>query len=65
MAECPPETSTNTEGQRLHESLGTTSDTVHTKRPSVTKVVSVRKRSLNHQGYKDLEHWLTNPNNVI
>jgi hypothetical protein len=37
---------------------------VQTKRPPVTKVVSVKKRSLNEQGYKDLEHWLANPNNV-
>ena len=65
MADCPrPETSTNTVDQRLHESQGTTSETTHTKRPPVTKLLSVRKRSLNHQGYKDLEHWLTNPNNV-
>jgi len=37
---------------------------IRTKIPQVTRVVCVKKQSLNKQGYRDLKHWLTNPNNV-
>lgn len=37
---------------------------VRTKRPPVTRIVSVKKKMLNHQGYKDLEEWLVDPNHV-
>ncbi|XP_063426492.1 uncharacterized protein LOC134710193 [Mytilus trossulus] len=34
------------------------------QRPRPTRVVSVKKRSLNHMGFKDLEHWLEDTNNI-
>ena len=67
MAEGPCEIYEDTKNEERPspwQSHRPTSRKVQAKRPPVTKVVSVKKRSLNEQGYKDLEHWLTNPNNV-
>lgn len=37
---------------------------VQTKRPPPTKVVCVKKKALNQQGYKDLVEWLQDANHV-
>lgn len=29
-----------------------------------TTVINIRKKNLNQKGFKDLEHWLMNPNHV-
>lgn len=31
---------------------------------SRTTVTNIRKKNLNQNGFKDLQHWLTNPNHV-
>lgn len=41
---------------------GTKTDTAY--RQPLTKVVCVKQKSLNYQGYKDLKDWLTNPDHV-
>ncbi|VDI20489.1 Hypothetical predicted protein [Mytilus galloprovincialis] len=65
MAHCAPTEDNAKKIQADIEDKNETS-TIRTQaeRPRPTRVISVKKQSLNRKGYKDLQHWLTDPDNI-
>lgn len=65
MAHCAP---TEDNVQKIQADIEDKNETstirTQTERPRPTRVISVKKQSLNRKGYKDLQHWLTDPNNI-